>query len=121
MGAKDVLLAFGFHSVPRGLTTCLTHARKIGAASILVSDLVAPSIKPEPQIMLMADRGMGSEFLTLSVPMVICNAIVLTIFQFDKGRSISTLERLTDLTQEFQEERRNRQTVSLNGRDLREC
>ena len=120
MNSNDALLAFGFHSVPRGIGTCLTHARRVGATSILVSDLVAPLIKPEPQILLMADRGLGSEFLTLTVPMLICNAIVLTISQLDKGRSIGTLEQLVDLTNELQDEPRNRQTVSLTGPDLQE-
>jgi hypothetical protein len=66
----------------------------------------------------MADRGLGSEFLTLTVPMAICNAIVLTISHLDKGRSIATLERLAELTREIQEEPRARQTLSLTGSDL---
>jgi DNA-binding MurR/RpiR family transcriptional regulator len=118
MKSDDALLAFGFHSVPRGIATCLNHSRRVGATSILVSDLVAPLIKPEPEITLMADRGLGSEFLTLTVPMAICNAIVLTISHLDKGRSIATLERLAELTREIQEEPRARQTLSLTGSDL---
>lgn len=104
MGPKDILLAFGFHSAPQGLSTCLQHARDVGAQSILICDLIPPLIQPEPDILLMANRGLRSEFLTLAVPMAICNALVLTISSLDKGKSIETLERLTELTRRFKDE-----------------
>jgi len=104
MGPKDVLLAFGFHSVPRGLSTCLHHAREVSAKSILICDTVGPLVRPEPDIHLMANRGSRSEFLTLAVPMAICNALVLTISSLDKGTSIGTLERLVELTRRFKDE-----------------
>jgi DNA-binding MurR/RpiR family transcriptional regulator len=104
MGPEDALLAFSFHSVPRGLVTCLKHARAVGAASVLISDLVAPQIKPEPDIVFMANRGMGSEFLTLTVPMAICNALILTISRLDEGQSIEMLNKLMELTRSFKQE-----------------
>ena len=94
----DVVLAFAFHSVPTGLTPLLQHAARIGATTILFTDILGPLVKPRPQMTIAASRGLAEEYLTLTVPMAICNALILTIARLDQGRSLKALGRLAKLT-----------------------
>jgi DNA-binding MurR/RpiR family transcriptional regulator len=103
MGPEDVVLNFAFHSIPRGLTPLLQHAARIGATSILITDILGPLVKPRPEIVIAAKRGLAEEFLTLTVPMAICNALILTIARLDQGRSLKALGRLAELTDKFTE------------------
>jgi DNA-binding MurR/RpiR family transcriptional regulator len=105
LGPEDVVLAFAFHSVPTGLTPLLQHTARIGAASILVTDILGPLVTPRPDIVIAAKRGLAEEYLTLTVPMAICNALILTIAQLDQGRSLKALGRLAELTGKFTEGR----------------
>ena len=51
------------------------------------------------------EGGLAEEYLTLTVPMAICNALILTIARLDEGRSLKALGRLTELTRGFAEVR----------------
>ncbi len=99
--SKDVVLAFAFHSVPTGLTPLLAHAARIGATPILITDILGPLVKPRPEMIIAASRGLAEEYLTLTVPMAICNALILTIARLDQGRSLKALGRLAKLTRNF--------------------
>ncbi len=101
LGPEDVVLTFAFHSVPTGLTPLLQHAARIGATSILITDILGPLVKPRPEIVIAARRGLAEEYLTLTVPMAICNALILTIARLDQGRSLKALGRLAELTGKF--------------------
>jgi DNA-binding MurR/RpiR family transcriptional regulator len=104
--AEDVVLAFALHRTPPGLPALLTHARAVGAASLvlsdlMLSDLVGPLLHPPPTALLAAPRGEEAEFQTLTVPMALCNALVLTIARHDDNRSLEALEHLSDLLERF--------------------
>ena len=102
LGSDDALLAFAFHSIPPGLVALITHAKNAGAATLLISDLMGPMVRPQPDILLAAPRGgMAEEFQTGTVPTLICNALVLTIARLDKGRSLHTLDQLNGLIEAF--------------------
>ncbi|MCI0476532.1 MAG: MurR/RpiR family transcriptional regulator [Anaerolineales bacterium] len=105
---EDVCLVFVFHTKPRGLTPLLERAKEVGAPCIVVSDLLGPLLRPLPKIVLAAPRGAEQEFQTLTVPMAICNALVLTIARLDNSRSLQALERLAGLMKQFEEERKER-------------
>lgn len=105
LGSGDVVLAFAFHSVPTGLTPLLRHAARIGATTILITDILGPLVKPRPGMTIAASRGLAEEYLTLTVPMAICNALILTIARLDQGRSLKALGRLAKLTRSFVEVR----------------
>ncbi len=96
----DAVLAFAFHRTPPGLKTLLAHAGSVGAKSVLVSDLLGPLLRPQPDVLLAAPRGAEAEFQTLNVPMALCNALVLTIARLDT-RSLQALEHLSDLLGRF--------------------
>ncbi len=105
LGQEDVVLAFAFHSVPRGLVPLLEHATAVGATSILISDVIGPLVAPKPDMILAANRGLEDEFLTLTVPMAICNALILAIARLDEGRSLQALDRLGQLIRQFRKAR----------------
>ncbi len=102
LGSDDALLAFAFHSIPPGLVSLITHAKNAGAATLFISDLIGPMVRPKPDILLAAPRGgMAEEFQTSTVPTLICNALVLTIARLDKGRSLRALDQLNGLIEAF--------------------
>jgi DNA-binding MurR/RpiR family transcriptional regulator len=97
----DVVLAFAFHRTPPGLIPLLEHAQQVGAATLLISDTTGPLIRPQPDVLLAAPRGDEQEFQTLTVPMTLCNALILTLARSDTPRSIEALEQLTKLLEHF--------------------
>jgi DNA-binding MurR/RpiR family transcriptional regulator len=101
---QDVVLAFAFHAVPRGLRPVLAHARATGARTVLISDAVGHEVRPRPDRLLAAPRGPEEAFQTLAVPMLICNALVLTVARLDQGRSMQSLDRLAELIRELDQE-----------------
>jgi DNA-binding MurR/RpiR family transcriptional regulator len=97
----DVVVAFAFRRAPRALTPIFEHARAVKAKTLLIADMVAYTLTERPDQLLAAPRGDDEKFLTLSVPMLICNALVLTVAQRDHGRSIHGLQTLERLRREL--------------------
>lgn len=90
----DLLLAFAFLTAPPALQPLLALAAERGAESLLVTDTLAASVHPAPTQVLAAPRGSGREFQSLTVPMALTNALVLTLTRDAPERSMSALERL---------------------------
>jgi DNA-binding MurR/RpiR family transcriptional regulator len=90
-------VAFAFRREPAGLDVALTHARAIGVSTILIADTVAHTLPTPADITLAAPRGLDEDFLTLTVPMLITNALVLTLARHDPNRSMAGLQQLEDL------------------------
>ncbi len=97
----DVVLAFAFRRAPRALAPIFEHARAVKARTLLIADMVAHTLPQRPDLLLAAPRGDDERFLTLNVPMLICNALVLTLAQRDQGRSIHGLQTLERLRREL--------------------
>lgn len=95
MGPRGVLFAFAFRHVPESLPGLLEFVRGTGARSIVIGDAVGPMIRPRPDTLLAASRGARGESQSLTVPMAICNALILELSKRDDGRSVASLERLT--------------------------
>jgi DNA-binding MurR/RpiR family transcriptional regulator len=104
LDAHDVVLAFALRKAPAGLRALLEHAHAKGVPTILIADTIGPLTRPQPTLLLSAPRGDDTEFQTLTVPMTIVNALVLTLAQRDEGRSIATLNQLEELIHRFEEE-----------------
>lgn len=96
LSSEDVVLAFGFRKASFALPRVLDRARAVGATSILVTDVLA-TITPSPDLTIAASRGDGHRFQSLTVPMAIANAIVLTIAATVPGSSLSSLDQLPEL------------------------
>ena len=101
IGQGDCVLAFTFHRAAAPLGSLLNHAAAAGAKTIVVSDLTGATLRPAPDLLLAAPRGREEEFQTLSVPMAICNALILTIAQGDKEPSLLSLSHLAELIDQF--------------------
>lgn len=99
----DLVLALAFRKQPQGYAPLMNHAREMGAASIVISDLVGATLEPRADLMLAAPRGRsGSEFQTPTIPFAIVNAILLTIAGRHERKIMPTLERLSSLFDSFE-------------------
>jgi DNA-binding MurR/RpiR family transcriptional regulator len=96
----DCVLAFAFRAKPRFLDGVFAAAGTADARVILVADLAAAAVCPTPFIGLAAPRGRsGEEFQTLTVPMAIVNALILTIARRHGEKTIGALDAVSELTQ----------------------
>ncbi|MDX0877177.1 SIS domain-containing protein [Sinorhizobium medicae] len=103
MGSDDALLVFAFRRQPRAYVPLIERAGKVGAVSVVVSGTVGPSLSPKADHLLAAPRaGDADAFQTLTVPMAICNGLILSMAQSDEMRSLSSLEQLGELIGELQ-------------------
>lgn len=102
LGSDDAIFAFAFRRTPTGLVPLLEHAGAVGARTVLIGDATGQMIRPRPHCVLAAPRGAEEEFQTLTVPMAIVNALILTIARLDQGRSLDALERLGGLIRTFE-------------------
>lgn len=97
LGSGEVVVAFAFRRIPRHLPILLAHAREAGAATLLVTDTLADLVAPKPDVVLAAPRGSGREFQSLTVPMAVTNALVLTLARLAPDRTLAALETLRGL------------------------
>ncbi|WOF22241.1 MurR/RpiR family transcriptional regulator [Microbacterium betulae] len=100
VAAGDVLLACAFRRVPAALGTVLAVAGERGAFTALVTDTLL-SLSPPPDAILAAPRGAADDYLSLTVPMAIANALVLTIARRSPDRAISSLDGLGAILERF--------------------
>ena len=101
LSADDVVVAFALRVPPPGLGALLATAAEAAAAVVVISDALGPTIRPHPTVLLAASRGDESEFQSLTVPMAIVNALVLTMAQIDEGKSLTALGRVDELIERF--------------------
>lgn len=101
LGPTDLVIAFAYTQPPPDLEKVLSYAEKVGAKSIVICDHSGAVLRPGPDIMLAASRGGRGESQSLTVPMAICNTIILELTRRDKGKSLQNLERLDQLENEF--------------------
>ncbi|UYN99893.1 MAG: MurR/RpiR family transcriptional regulator [Devosia sp.] len=102
MTSDDAIIAFAFRRQPRHLAALLNHARALGAKSVMVSGSVGPSLVPAADHLLFAPRaGSKDAFQTLTVPMAICNGLVLAMVNENTTASLERLETLGQLIDAF--------------------
>lgn len=101
LSPQDLVVAFAFHREPAGLVPLLEVAQGVGAATLLISDPFGSTVRPPPTLVLAVPRGEQEVFHTLSVPMALCNALVLTLAARDGGGSVAALGRLAGLLERF--------------------
>lgn len=101
LGRGDAVVAFTFRRPAEHLDRVLRYAARTGATSLVISDLVGLTLRPRPDLLLAASRGEEGESQSLTVPMAICNALILELSRCDGGRSIASLERLAALRRDY--------------------
>ena len=99
----DVILTFVFRRPPRTYRPLLESAREAGAQSVVIAGSIGATLVPQPDHLLAAPRsGDPDAFQTLTVPMTICNALVIAAGLTDRDRALKTLDRLGQLIDRFE-------------------
>lgn len=99
---RDVFILFALNAIHPLVAKIVAHARAAGAVCILITDIPAPSLRPAPDIVLAATRGGEGEPRSLSVPMAVCNALVLHLSQLNQRKTIGNLEQLDKLRRKLE-------------------
>jgi DNA-binding MurR/RpiR family transcriptional regulator len=103
VGKGDVLLAFAFRRQPHLYTPLLEHVHAAGAKSVVVAGSIGAALVPAPSHLLSAPRsGEADAFQTLTVPMAICNALIIAVMQSDESGALRRLEQLGALIEDFE-------------------
>jgi DNA-binding MurR/RpiR family transcriptional regulator len=100
LDADDLLLAFAFRRLPTVLSPLLDLTHDVGAYSVLVTDTLL-SMSPSPSAIIAAPRGSDDTFHSLTVPMAISNALVLTIAKDAPEPAVRSLDRLGAMLDRF--------------------
>jgi len=101
LSSKDLVLGFSYTRPPPGLEKVLAYAKTVGAKSIVICDHSGAVLRPNPDILLAASRGGRGESQSLTVPMAVCNTLILEISRRDRGKSLKNLEKLDSLKHTF--------------------
>lgn len=101
LSAKDLVIGFSFTKPPEDLQAALGYAKNSGAKTVVISDHTGATLRPRPDILLAASRGARGESQSLTVPMAVCNTLILEISRLDRGRSLKQLEKLDALERRF--------------------
>lgn len=103
MGDGDVVLTFAFRRAPKGYAPLIETAREAGASTIVISGTTGTTLSPRPDLSLAAPRsGHPDAFQTLTVPMAVCNAVVIAAGLTAKEESLQKLEKLGQLIERFE-------------------
>ncbi|MDP9837135.1 DNA-binding MurR/RpiR family transcriptional regulator [Neorhizobium huautlense] len=103
LSADDALLLFAFRRQPPDYERLMQVAAETRAKTVVISGTIGPSLTPSPDVLLSAPRaGMPDSFQTLTVPMAICNAIILALAERRGPDALATLDRLGDLIAKFE-------------------
>lgn len=98
----DAFILFALNTVHPLIPKVLEHARSIGAATVLITDIMDVAVRPKPTVVLAASRGQDGEPRSLTVPMAICNTIVLQISRLAKAKTLRKLETLDGLRKKIE-------------------
>lgn len=103
LSSQDTLLLFAFRRQPPDYARLMQVAGEVNAPTVVISGTMGPSLIPMPDVLLSAPRaGMPDSFQTLTVPMAICNAIILALADRRGPDALSKLDRLGELIAKFE-------------------
>lgn len=97
MGDGDVFLAFVLREPYATLPTLVKYAELQGAAVAVISDVPAINLPVIPKHLIIALRGADSTFRTMTVPIVFCYALELSVYRLAQLAASESLNRLTSL------------------------
>lgn len=103
LSADDALLIFAFRRQPPDYERLMQVASEMRASTVVISGTIGPSLTPCADVLLSAPRaGMPDSFQTLTVPMAICNAIILALAERRGPDALAALDRLGGLIAKFE-------------------
>lgn len=99
----DVLLVFAFRRAPHAYEPLISTAGEVGAATVVIADTIGATLVPQPDHLLTAPRsGDKDAFQTLTAPMALCNALVISAGQTAGDTALKSLDRLGELISRFE-------------------
>lgn len=102
LDSHDAMLLFAFRRQPPAYSRLMAVASEAGAATVVVSGTIGPSLSAKPDVLLSAPRtGARDGFQTLTVPMAICNALILTLSARHGKQALAQLDHLGKLIEQF--------------------
>lgn len=103
LSQDDTLLIFAFRRQPPDYEQLMQVAADTGASTVVISGTIGPSLTASPDVLLSAPRaGMPNSFQTLTVPMAVCNAIILALAERRGPDALAALDRLGSLIAQFE-------------------
>jgi len=97
--SEDLLFGMIFRHRSTGIERAFRIASETKARTILLTDRVAA---PRAGITMTVRRGEVGEFHSLTVPMAICNTLILELSTADRGHSLEALAKLEHLRCTFE-------------------
>ncbi len=94
---EDAVVATGFHHLSSELVAVVDHARKVGCRTILLTDTLGAAFRDKVDVILAARRGPVSTFHSLTVPMAITNALILSVAMARPEESLAALDRMQQM------------------------
>lgn len=101
MEEKDVLIAIEFLSVPREIQTALQHAKRVGAATLGITDFPNSAIAKAADVCLYAKRGLHTTVNSLTPAFSLVNALAIAVVWTKKADSIKALNDLDKLLEGY--------------------
>jgi DNA-binding MurR/RpiR family transcriptional regulator len=101
MEEKDVLIAIEFLSVPREIQTALQHAKRVGAATLGITDFPNSAIGKAADVCLYAKRGLHTTVNSLTPAFSLVNALAIAVVWTKKADSIKALNDLDKLLEGY--------------------
>jgi len=100
--AEDTVVVAGFHRARTELFAVLDYARSVGGRTIFITDTLGAAFRDKADIILAARRGPVSTFHSMTVPMVILNALILAVAMARPRESLAALDRLEHLRSKYE-------------------
>lgn len=97
LGPGDVVVLYAFRRVPRYFLEVLDLCAETGASAVVITDTLAAESTGRAAEVLVGSRGAARQFQSLTVPMAITNALVLTIARSAPDQTRAGLDRLEHL------------------------
>ena len=107
----DAIVVFGFQSInslPSGYSSLIESAKSIGAHSIAIGDSTILTARPKPDIVLSVSRPKEGVMQLRSGPMLICEALAMTLLHKKSKKAVRGVETLEHLRANFLETDNNK-------------
>ena len=107
----DAIVVFGFQSInslPSGYSSLIESAKSIGAHPIAIGDSTILTARPKPDIVLSVSRPKEGVMQLRSGPMLICEALAMTLLHKKSKKAVRGVESLEHLRANFLETDNNK-------------
>ena len=98
--AGDVLVVFAFQgstSLPAGYAPLTEHTNRVGAKSVVIADTTGPALRPRPDVLLSVSRPDEGSMQLRSGPMLVVEALAMSVAHLNPKRALEGLEALENL------------------------